>query len=175
MYKETCLMECYVQGNLSDEVYMEQPESFEKDSPELVCKLNKPLYGLKQSGREWHKRLDEFVIQQGGCRNKADPCLYIFGEKEKRVIMLIYVDDIILASKNLKEINIVKQKLKSEFEIQDLGQATDILGIHIEREGATGSIKLSQKKYVNDIGEIQHEFCQNCIHQLSQIRRLRRI
>lgn len=47
----------------------------------------------------------------------------------------------------------MKQKLKSEFEIQDLGQIKDILGIHIEREGRTGRIKLSQEKYVNELLE----------------------
>lgn len=144
------VVSAYVQGNLHDEVFMEQPEIFIKDDKK-VCKLHKPLYGLKQSGREWYKRLDKFVTQQGGCRNEADPCLYVFGKNEKRVIMIIYVDDIILASKDLKELNTVKRKLKSEFEITDLGQITDILGIHIEREGETGSIKLSQEKYINDL------------------------
>lgn len=60
------VVSAYVKGNLSDEVFMEQPEMFTEDNPEMICKLHKPLYGLKQSGREWYKRLDEFVIQQGG-------------------------------------------------------------------------------------------------------------
>lgn len=85
------VISAYVQGNLSDEVFMEQPQTFIEGNPEIVCKLNKPLYGLKQSGREWHKRLDEFIIQQGGSRNEADPCLYVFGKNEKRVIMLVYI------------------------------------------------------------------------------------
>jgi len=147
------VVSAYVQGYLSDEIFMEQPELFLQDNHEKVCKLHKPLYGLKQSAREWYKRMDEFVTQQGGRRNEADPCVYVFGEKERRVILIIYVDDVVLASKDLEELNIVKQKLKSELEIQDLGQITDILGIHIEREGATGCIKLSQEKYVYDLLE----------------------
>lgn len=145
------VVSAYVQGNLHDEVFMEQPEMFIEEDNKKVCKLHKPLYGLKQSGREWYKRLDEFIIQQGGCRNEADPCLYVFGKNEKRVIMIIYVDDIILVSKELREMNIVKCKLKSEFEITDLGQITDILGIHVEREGEIGSIKLSQEKYIDEL------------------------
>lgn len=50
------VVSAYVQGDLSNEIYIEQSESFEKDIPELVYKLNKPLYGLKQSGRKWYKR-----------------------------------------------------------------------------------------------------------------------
>lgn len=135
------VVSAYVQGSLNDEVFMEQPKLFIKENDKRVCKLHKPLYGLKQSDREWYKRLDDFVTQQGGCRNKADPCLYVFGKNEKRVIMIIYVDDLILASKDKKELYSVKQKLKSEFEIVDLGEITDILGVHVEREG---EIKLSQ-------------------------------
>lgn len=145
------VVSAYVQGNLNDEVFMEQPEAFMEKGDRRVCKLHKPLYGLKQSGREWYKRLDEFVTRQGGCRNEADPCVYVFGKNEKRVIMIIYVDDLILASKDLKELNTVKKKLKSKFEIVDLGEITDILGIHVERDGKIGSMKLSQEKYIDDL------------------------
>lgn len=145
------VVSAYVQGNLHDNIYMEQPRLYEEENNDVVCKLHKPLYGLKQSGHEWYKRLDEFVTQQGGYRNEADPCLYVFEKNEKRVIMAIYVDDLVLASKDLNELNHVKQKLKSEFEITDQGQITDILGIHVEREGKTGWIKLSQEKYINDL------------------------
>jgi len=72
------VVSAYVQGNLTDEIFMEQPELFKEDN-ESVCKLNKPLYGLKQSGRMWYNRLDDFVTQQGGYRNEADPCVYVFG------------------------------------------------------------------------------------------------
>lgn len=100
-----------------------------------------------------YKRLDGFVTRQGGCRNEADPCLYVIGKNEKRVIMTLYVDDIILASKDLNQMGNVKRKLKAEFEIRDLGPITDILGMHVEREGETGCIKLSQDRYVNDLLE----------------------
>lgn len=132
---------------------MEQPKPFVEDDPEKVCKLQKPLYVLKQSGREWYKRFDGFVTRRGGSRNEADPCLYVFGNNKERVIMALYVDDIILASKNINEMENVKQKLMAEFETKDLGVITDILGIHVERDGETGCIKLSQERYVNDLLE----------------------
>jgi len=59
------VVSAYIQGNLTDEIFMEQPELFKEDN-ESVCKLNKSLYGLKQSGRMWYNRLNNFVIQQGG-------------------------------------------------------------------------------------------------------------
>jgi hypothetical protein len=125
------VISAYVQGELHDEVYMKQPEMFaEERKEEEVCKLLKPLYGLKQSGREWYKKLD-YMKNNGGRRTPSDPCVYVFGENDERVIIIIYVDDLILASKKLEKLNEVKKNMKSEFKIKDLGPINNILGIHI--------------------------------------------
>jgi len=71
----------------------------------------------KQSGRQWYKKLDGYVTNNGGKRTAADPCVYIFGEGDKRVIVIIYVDDLILASKEIKELEQIKSKLKSAFKM----------------------------------------------------------
>lgn len=127
---------------------MEQPQSFRKHK---VCKLLKPLYGLKQSGREWYKKLDKYVTSQGARRTEADPCVHIFGANNDKVIMISYVDDIILASKDKNKLNEVKYKLKSKFEMTDLGPISNILGIKIERNGGTGSMNLSQENYTKEL------------------------
>jgi len=58
---------------------MEQPEMFiQNKQKDKVCKLLKPLYGLKESGREWYKKLDSFIVENGGKRTSAHPCTYIF-------------------------------------------------------------------------------------------------
>lgn len=144
----------YVQGELHDEVYMEQPKMFvERRYEENVCKLLKPLYGLKQSAREWYNKLDNYIQKNGGKRTAADPCVYVIGNNEDRVIMVVYVDDLILASKKIEKLNMIKSKLKSAFKIVDLGQINNILGVNVQREGATGRIRLSQKKYIKDLIE----------------------
>jgi len=113
----------YTQGNLEDETYMEQPKSTERNGNEnMVCKLLKPLYGLKQSGREWYKELDKYITAQGMHRTEADPCVYVLGKDDNKVIMVIYVDDIVLASRNMNKLDEAKSILKSRFEITDLGQ-----------------------------------------------------
>lgn len=146
------VVSAYTQGELSDEIYMEQPEMYlQKNEESKVCKLVKPLYGLKQSGREWYKTFDKYVTNNGGKRNMADPCLYVFNEGDDRVIMLIYVDDLILASKRVEKLESIKSKLKSAFKMVDLGPIHDILGIYVERQGLTGSIYISQKKYIEDL------------------------
>jgi len=65
--------------------------------------------------------------------------------------MLIYVDDIILASKRIEKLETVKTKLKTAFKMVDLGPIHDILGINVERQGLTGSIRLSQRKYTEEL------------------------
>lgn len=148
------VISAYVQGELNDEIYMEQPEMFVKHGhEEKVCKLLKPLYGLKQSGREWYKKLDNYITKTGGKRTSADPCVYVFGKNEERVIVIIYVDDLILASKELDRLEYIKSKMKSTFKMTDLGQVRNILGINVQREGATGRMHLSQEKYIEDLLE----------------------
>ncbi|KAG7188153.1 hypothetical protein KM043_013372 [Ampulex compressa] len=94
----------YVQGELNEEIYMEQLEMFVKRGhEEKVCKLLKPLYDLKQSDREWYKKLDNYIIEIGDRRTPANPCVYVIGENETQVIVIIYVDDLILASKRLNK------------------------------------------------------------------------
>lgn len=63
------VISAYVQGELSDEVFMEQPEMFIVENKEdMVCKLKKPLYGLKQLEREWYRKLNNFLLNYGGKR-----------------------------------------------------------------------------------------------------------
>jgi len=108
----------YVQGELHEEVFMAQPEMFVKsDEEDKVCKLLKPQYELKQSGREWYKKLDSFITENDGKRTPADPCVYIFGETDKRVILVIYVDDLILASKDIKVLKGILEWKSNSYEV----------------------------------------------------------
>ena len=76
-----------------------QPEGFVSDGQEdLVCKLKRSIYGLKQSPRCWNSALDNKLKQMGFVQAKGDPCLYLASEGEMFIIA-VYVDDIVLAGK----------------------------------------------------------------------------
>lgn len=63
------VISAYTQGVLPNEIYMEQPEMFiQRGYEDKVCKLQRPIYGLKQSGREWYRTFDDFIINNGGKR-----------------------------------------------------------------------------------------------------------
>ena len=87
---------------------MKQPEGFEVEGKEdLVYKLNKSLYGLKQSSRCWNSVLDEHLKSIGFVQMESDPC-----------VAAVWVDDIILAGKLMKRSIMLKQALQKDFKLK---------------------------------------------------------
>ncbi|KAE8735271.1 DNA repair protein RAD51-like protein 1 [Hibiscus syriacus] len=121
----------FLHGNLEEEIYMLQPEGFEEEEKKnLVCRLNKSLYGLKKAPRCWYKRFDSFIMCLGYNRLNADPCAYFKRSGDNNfVILLLYVDDMLVAGPNKDHIEELKAQLAREFEMKDLGSANKILGI----------------------------------------------
>lgn len=80
----------------------------------FVCKLDKALYGLKQTSRAWYARLIAKLIQLGFCSYKADTSLFYFNNNGVIIFILVYVDDIIVASSNLKATERLLSGLKED-------------------------------------------------------------
>lgn len=92
----------FLNGNLYDTVYMEQPPDFvDSHFPNHVCHLKKSLYGLKQDPRAWFQRLNSFLLSIGFSCSRADPSLFIFEKDFIILYLLVYVDDIILTINNV--------------------------------------------------------------------------
>ena len=67
----------FLHGDLEEEIYITQPDGFKVARKEnWVCKLNKSLYCLKQSPRQWYRRFDQFMIGQNYTRSNFDHCVY---------------------------------------------------------------------------------------------------
>jgi histone deacetylase 1/2 len=89
----------FLHGYLEEDVYMKQPPGYEdKSKSEYICKLDKALYGLKQAPRVWHSRLSSKLCQLGFKASKADTSLFYYNKGSVTIYVLIYVDDIIVAS-----------------------------------------------------------------------------
>ena len=84
----------YLHADISEEVYMCQPKGYELEGK--VWRLRKSLYGLKQSGRNWHNLLHDYLIELNFKQSSADPCLYINRSGREVIILLVWVDGIIL-------------------------------------------------------------------------------
>lgn len=142
----------FLHGTLEQELYMEQPEGFEVDEEkDQVCLLKKSLYGLKQSPRLWNKRFHQFMKEQKFSRSEHDSCVYVKEVNFSWVYLLLYVDDMLLAAKDMAEINKLKNVLSSEFEMKDMGAASRILGIDIKRDRKEGVLYLSQSCYLKKV------------------------
>lgn len=87
----------FLNGTLKELVYMVQPPGFEVPGSEhLVCRLNRSIYGLKQSPRAWYEEINRFLISLGWSRSAADSNLYFINEEGKIALLLIFVDDLLL-------------------------------------------------------------------------------
>ena len=88
----------FLHGELSEEVYMRQPEGFVKNGQKsLVCHLKRSIYGLKQSPQCWNTALHKQLKELGFKQTASDPCLYVCLDSEGELLVVaIYVEDIIL-------------------------------------------------------------------------------
>ena len=143
----------FLHGFLEEEIVMAQPEGYEdKRYPEKVCLLKHSLYGLKQSPRQWNLRFNEFMKGIGFMRSSYDSCVYLKKLSDgSYVYLLLYVEDMLIASVNKCHIQELKTLLGREFEMKDLGDAMKILGMEITRDRVAGLLTLSHEGYVRKV------------------------
>lgn len=138
----------FLYGDIEEEILMKQPEGYD-DKSGKVCRLKRSLYGLKQSSRCWNQRFTEFLGKFDLKATEADSCVFTNQQKEKRLILAIYIDDGLVASNDKKLIKKLLTGLRREFEITS-NEANLFLRLQIERAG-DGSIFLHQETYAEKI------------------------
>ncbi|GMI79954.1 hypothetical protein HRI_001664700 [Hibiscus trionum] len=141
----------FLNGNLEEEVYMEIPSGVKgTGQPQKVCKLAKSLYGLKQSPRAWFERFTKVILKNGFKQSSADHTLFSkVTSSNKRVILIVYVDDIIMTGDDEEEVSKLKNFLSREFEIKDLGSLRYFLGMEVAR--TSKGLIINQRKYILDL------------------------
>ena len=142
----------YLNAPIDTELYIEQPKGFERYDSEgspLVCKLKKSLYGLKQSGRNWNNVLHDVLTQNGFKQSLSDTCMYTKLTNVSKVVIIVWVDDIIIAGPNNHVISEIKCILQSKFKMKDMGLLSWFLSIQFENE--EGCIKMNQTKLIEQI------------------------
>ena len=144
----------FLNGELEEEVYMKQPEGFSSSAGEhLVCKLKKSIYGLKQASRQWYLRFHEVISSFGFVENVMDQCIYQKVSGSKICFLVLYVDDILLATNDKGLLYEVKQFLSKNFDMKDMGEASYVIGIKIHRDRTQCILGLSQEAYINKVLE----------------------
>ncbi|KAH9113686.1 hypothetical protein LEN26_013109 [Aphanomyces euteiches] len=154
----------FLNGNVSETLYMHQPPGFiEPNNEKLVCRLNRSIYGLKQSSREWNIALDKYFRSKSFTPLLSDPCIYVLHTPQGLSLVGVYVDDLILLSQSRTSLSNIKRDLSHRFKMKDLGPLRYCLGVEILRLDES-TLFLHQRKYIKDI--LQRHNLADC-HPLS--------
>ena len=131
---------------------MVKPENFvSKDPNKRVCKLTKSIYGLEHASHQWYHKFHQVIFSFGFEMNVVDDCVYHKFSGRKYIFLVLYVDDILLATNDIGLLHETKRFLSRNFEMKDLGNASFVLGIEILRERYQGTLRLSQRSYIDKI------------------------
>jgi hypothetical protein len=142
----------FLNGVLEEELYMEQPVGFHEGEPRVVCRMHKALYGLRQAPKAWYDKLKGELEKLGFTSSDADPGLWVGKSSAgSAVFMLVWVDDVLIASDTKECVDEAKQKLMGVFDARDLGEATVFIGMQISRDREQGVLKLSQHNHITQM------------------------
>jgi len=139
----------YLSGELNDEeIYIRVPQEINirnhQKGFKMVCRLRRGLYGLKQSGRVWNKKLVGVLKKIGFTQLNGDPNILV----RKGILIGVYVDDLLIAAKTMQEVQKVKNVLNRAFDIKNLGETKIIIGIRVIKDRLKGILILNQTSYV---------------------------
>ena len=124
----------FLHRDLEEETYMKQHEGFTIKGKEVVCRLKKSFYVLKQSPRMWYHKFDSYIQGFEFKKSQVDYYLYIRPVEYHLIYVTLYVDDMLLVGNNMDLIKEVKRQLFSKFNMKDLGLAHFILGMEIKSD-----------------------------------------
>ena len=139
----------YLHPKVKEEVYLEQASGFAKldlFGKKLVCRLNNSIYGLKQAAKNWHKELASFLIQQNFARSKIGYCLFSKNEKAKKLFVLSWVDDLVIAGNSFEAREELKKTLETKFKMDDRRKLERFRGMQINEDSE--NITLDQETYI---------------------------
>ena len=139
----------FFNGELDEEIYMEQPQGFViAGSESLVCHLKKAIYGLKQASRAWNSELHGVLTGLGFKRMIANAGIYVKSQQEgdEPLFVIIYVDDITILGASLEAVKLLESDLSKCYEMSDLG-------IHITQDCSLRCLEIDQSGYLTDVLE----------------------
>jgi hypothetical protein len=154
--KQFDVQTAFLNAPINEIVYMKQPHGYHSGPANIVCKLNKTLYGTKQAPHQWNEEINKFIVSIGFNRLVSDTCVYIKQSlNNKSVIIGLFVDDLIVLYDKIDESEYqnIKSKLFNKYKMKDLGNAEWILGMRIIRNRSNKLIHLNQELYINKMLE----------------------
>jgi transposase len=126
------VLNAFLNSPLDTNIYMYMPQRFEQ--PDIVCKLNKRLYGFRQVSLLWYKQMHQCLLSLHFKQTEFDNCIYY--SEEKVTFISFYVDDILVISKSQDIIDKIFKALHDKFKIKHMGVVKEYLGIefHFDKQ-----------------------------------------
>ena len=135
----------FLQGDIEEDVYVQQPEGYvDPQHPGMVCKLFKAIYGLKQSGRVWNIKLDTILKELNCNRCEYDQCVYTCFKNNEKLIIAVFVDDLIIFSSSKYIANEITGKLQERLSVRTLGDIKKCFNVNITRDRKRGLLHMDQ-------------------------------
>jgi hypothetical protein len=141
----------FLNGELEEEIYMQQPQGYEQGGPNTVCRLLRALCGLRQAPRAWHRCLKKVLEDLEFVASSTDVALFRGTVDSETVWLLVWVDDILVAAQGEERVAKVKAHLTAKFDVRDLGPATYFLRMELSRDREAQSLKLTQRKLTREL------------------------
>jgi hypothetical protein len=142
----------FLNGELEHDIYMQPPPGCaDYGRDDIVWKLRKSLYGLKQASRAWYTKAKDELKKLNFTRSNSDHAVFTYSSRAKICIIALYVDDLMIISNDLPLLRRKKRQLMSTFKMKDLGEIHWFLGLEITRDRARRLITVSQTRYVSDV------------------------
>src|ERR1700722_7392998 len=146
------IIAAYLNADIDCEVYMEAPQGVLKEGEEqLVCLILKGLYGLKQSGRTWQKKLTATFTELGFTRSDVDHSVFVRKLGDNTLIIPVSTDDMVIAGTTPAAVADFKVEIQRYFDITDLGEIKWLLGFEIRRNRRDRSIGINQAAYLQSM------------------------
>lgn len=149
LIKHADVKTAYLNGDLQETVYMRLPPGVKTDGENVVCRLRKGLYGLKQAARIWNHKLDNTLTQMGFKPSKNDSCLYVRRSKGKTAYIAVYVDDFVIVCESEREYEDIIKQLNRHFKVVSLGNIKFFLGIQVTQ--TEKHVALNQRAYIKKL------------------------
>ncbi|CAI7797164.1 unnamed protein product [Closterium sp. NIES-54] len=143
----------FLQGSLHEEIRLRCPHGFTRSFPDgTQWSLRRPVYGLRQTPREWHDTLRTTLAALGFAPSTSDPSLFLRTDITlPPFYVFMYVDDLVFATADTEALAHVKSELQKRYTCTDLGELTSYLGLRITRDRAQRTITLTQSHMVQQV------------------------
>ncbi|BBG92530.1 transposable element gene [Prunus dulcis] len=153
----------FLRGYLEEDIYMSQSHGFiEASKGNLVCRLKNSLYRLQQSPRQWYKHSDTYMLQIW--YRRCDCCVYSYVFKDGKIILLLlYVDDMLIACQDMSKVRELKSLLGKEFDMKDLGPAIKDPRNEDKKRPKFGQVVVVIRQEKDEISKVPYASAVGCL------------